>query len=106
MTVRRTHDAPDLTAAHGPTIPNGDAWRAQRRADRTAALLAALDGVTLNDDDRRIIDWLAGWESETVDIIASWPRRARRTAASELVTSEPTGTARRIRAAHSRAARR
>jgi hypothetical protein len=89
----------------GTPAPVGtEAWRAGRREERVAALLAGLEGVTLDDDDRRIIEWLAGWEPETVEIIASWPRRARRTAARDLLTSEPTGPARRIRATHTRAA--
>jgi hypothetical protein len=46
--------------------------------DTRAALLAELKaaGVELGEHDRRIVDWLAGWEWSTVATIASWVKRA------------------------------
>lgn len=54
-----------------------DQWRARRHADQVAALLEPLDGVELGAYDRRIVDWLAGWDIETVGTIASLIYRAR-----------------------------
>ncbi|MFG3323963.1 hypothetical protein ACGF3J_38585 [Streptomyces sp. NPDC048171] len=46
--------------------------------DSRTALLAELEaaGVELGEYDRRIVDWLAGWEWSTVATIASWVKRA------------------------------
>ncbi|MCE7010037.1 hypothetical protein LWC34_45605 [Kibdelosporangium philippinense] len=55
----------------------GDQWRAHRHNDRVAALLEALDGVELGTYDRRIIEWLAGWDVSTVGTVASLFYRAR-----------------------------
>ena len=52
---------------------------AGKMAPHNAAMLAAAcdaAGVTLADFDRRILGWLAGWEPETVAVIASWIERA------------------------------
>ncbi|ALG12340.1 hypothetical protein [Kibdelosporangium phytohabitans] len=62
-----------------------DQWRARRHADRVAALLEPLDGVDLGAYDRRIIDWLADWDIETVGTIASLIYRARAVDAPESV---------------------
>lgn len=59
------------------TGETSDQWRARRQADRVAALLESLDGVELGEYDRRIIDWLAGWDTETVGAVASLLYRAR-----------------------------
>ncbi|HYS36664.1 MAG TPA: hypothetical protein VEO01_13650 [Pseudonocardiaceae bacterium] len=44
-----------------------------------AAMLESLDGVELGAYDRRIIEWLAGWDIATVGTIASLIYRARAT---------------------------
>jgi hypothetical protein len=36
----------------------------------------ALAGVELWAHDRRVLDWLAGWDRATVLTLASWIRRA------------------------------
>jgi hypothetical protein len=36
-----------------------------------------LDGIPLGDYDRRIIDWLAGWDVPTIAVVASLLRRCR-----------------------------
>jgi hypothetical protein len=56
-----------------------DQWRSDRHADRVAAMLESLDGVELGAYDRRIIEWLAGWDIATVGTIASLIYRARAT---------------------------
>lgn len=52
-------------------------------AEQRAALLAVLAeaGVELGAYDRRIVEWLGGWEWSTVATIASWVRRAGQGAA-------------------------
>jgi hypothetical protein len=47
--------------------------------DQLAALLDPLDGIELGAYDRRMLDWLAGWDIPTVATIASLLHRARLT---------------------------
>jgi hypothetical protein len=44
-----------------------------------ADLDGALSGVELGDWDRRIVEWLAGWEPSTVAVVCGLIRRARET---------------------------
>lgn len=46
--------------------------------DRVNALLEALDGVELGEHDRRIVEWLASWDTSVVGTVASLFYRARR----------------------------
>jgi len=46
-------------------------------AELQELLEAALSGLELGAWDRRIVAWLAGWETSTVVAIASWLRRSR-----------------------------
>jgi hypothetical protein len=46
-------------------------------AANLADLAAALSGVELGDYDRRIVEWLAGFEPSTVAVISSLIQRAR-----------------------------
>ncbi|WP_254876522.1 hypothetical protein [Streptomyces sp. CAI-85] len=68
--------APELAVPAGPveTSPRG----VHSDAEQGAALLAVLAeaGVELGEHDRRIVEWLAGWEWSTVATVASWVRRA------------------------------
>jgi hypothetical protein len=52
-------------------------WRARRHADRLAALQEPLDGVELGAHDRRILDWLADWDTSVIGTVASLLYRAR-----------------------------
>lgn len=49
--------------------------------DRVDALLEALDGVELGDHDRRIVEWLATWDTSVIGTVASLLYRARQTGA-------------------------
>ncbi|HEY4022593.1 MAG TPA: hypothetical protein VGM75_28135 [Pseudonocardiaceae bacterium] len=49
----------------------GDQWRARSHADRVAALLEPLDSIELGEYDRRIIDWLAGWDTSVIGTVAA-----------------------------------
>jgi hypothetical protein len=53
-------------------------WRQHRHNDALAAILEPLDGVELGDYDRRMIDWLAGFDDPTVGTFVSllWRLRA------------------------------
>ena len=46
-------------------------------AVRAEILADALAGIEVGAWDRRILDWLAGWDASTVLTIASWIGRAR-----------------------------
>jgi hypothetical protein len=54
-------------------------WQVRMHADRLAALLDPLDGIELGGHDRRVLDWLAGWDIPTVATIASLLHRTRHT---------------------------
>jgi hypothetical protein len=45
-------------------------------------LLAALDGMELGAYDRRMVNWLAGWDGTTVATVCSWLVRARSAASA------------------------
>ena len=45
--------------------------------DRLAVLADVLDGVELGAWDRRILEWMAGWDACTVLTVASWIARSR-----------------------------
>lgn len=68
-----------------------DQWRARVRADIVAALLDAIGpDVELGAYDRRIVEWLAGWDIGTVGTIASLLRRVRAAGETERgATEEP-----------------
>ena len=42
-----------------------------------AQLLEALDGVELGAYDRRVVEWLAGWDVPTVAVVVSLFHRVR-----------------------------
>jgi len=48
------------------------------KPDQWALLDEALDGVELGAHDLRILDWLGGWDTDTVVTVASLLARARR----------------------------
>jgi hypothetical protein len=52
--------------------------------ERVALLDQALDGVICGAYDRRIIEWLVGWDASTVRTIASLIMRARRAEAAQV----------------------
>ena len=46
-------------------------------AEQAGILAAALAGVELGAWDRRILEWMAGWDAATVLTVASWIARSR-----------------------------
>jgi hypothetical protein len=47
------------------------------RAEQAEILAGVLAGIELGAWDRRILDWMAGWDACTVLTVASWVARAR-----------------------------
>jgi hypothetical protein len=54
-----------------------EAWRAERLADRVAALTEPLADLDLGAYDHRMIEWLAGFDIPTVGGVVSLLHRAR-----------------------------
>lgn len=54
-----------------------ETWRARQITDRAAALSEPLAGLALGGYDRRILDWLAGWDVPTIGGVVSLLHRAR-----------------------------
>ena len=48
-----------------------------------AELLEVLEGVELGEYDRRIVDWLAGWDTATVATVVSLLHRVRAAGAGD-----------------------
>lgn len=75
--------ATDPASEETPAVPAGPIesapWLALSGPEEyRAALAEAFAGVELGAYDRRIIEWLAGWDSPTVATIASLVIRARK----------------------------
>jgi hypothetical protein len=62
-------------------VPAGPVEAAPRgfvpEGERAEILADALGGIELGAWDRRIAEWLAGWDASTVLTIASWIARSR-----------------------------
>lgn len=74
--VRPPYDQHDTALDHlqGRDV---QAWRAAVRLDRLAALLEPLSGLEVSEREHRLLEWLAGWDTPTVAIVAALLRRAR-----------------------------
>jgi hypothetical protein len=75
--LRPPHDVPDLLRDQRFGTETTAQWRARVQADNVAALMEALDGIPLGSYDRRIVDWLAGYDIPTIAVVASLLHRAR-----------------------------
>jgi hypothetical protein len=80
--VRPPFDVRVPSPAPPPRRPIGpdkawEEWRAAQWADRVAAVLEPLDGLPLGTYDRRMVEWLAGFDVPTVGGIVSLLHRAR-----------------------------
>lgn len=66
-----------------------DQWRSRAHADVVAALMEAIGPhVELGDHDRRIVEWLADWDTSVVGTIASLLRRVRAAGETERGAAE------------------
>lgn len=68
-------------SAARPGLPAGPVEEAPRgfvpAGERAEVLAGVLAGIELGAWDRRIADWLAGWDAATVLTVASWIARSR-----------------------------
>jgi hypothetical protein len=54
-----------------------DQWHARMREEREQALLGALDGIELDEQDRQTVRWLSYGGPTAAGVIVSWLSRAR-----------------------------
>ncbi len=68
-------------SAGGPGVPAGPVEAPPRGfvpgAGQAEILAGVLAGIELGAWDRRIVEWMAGWDASTVLTVASWVARAR-----------------------------
>jgi len=80
MTDDRTEELINLIPTHVVDEPPIDIRPGEfaGKVVTLVALTALLEqlGVELGAGDRKLLDWLSGWEFETAAIITSWARRA------------------------------
>lgn len=74
--VRPPYDVRDDRFEHLHAT-NTEAWRVAVRIDRLTALCEPLHGLEVTDYERGVLDWLAGWETSTVAVLAGLLHRAR-----------------------------
>jgi len=62
-------------------VPAGPVQEAPRgfvpEGERAEILAGVLAGIELGAWDRRILEWMAGWDASTVLTVASWIARSR-----------------------------
>ena len=79
-------DARVLREAVAAVDPGGDmtqrviAARSQARVQYLRGILE-VRGVELGAYDKRIVEWVASWDLETIQVIAGWVERAHEAAA-------------------------
>lgn len=62
----------------GPHWPDqGEQWREGRRDARRREIVDAIGATSFTDEEVRMIEWVAGWDAETVAGIAALIDRAR-----------------------------
>src|SRR3981081_2197429 len=58
-------------------VETADQWRDRLHADALAALLEPLAGLDVSACERRQLEWLTGWETSTIAVVAALLHRAR-----------------------------
>ena len=68
-------------SAAGPEVPAGLVEAPPQgfvpQAEQAEILAGVLTGIELGAWDRRILEWMAGWDACTVLTVASWIARSR-----------------------------
>jgi len=68
-------------SAGRPTVPTGPVHAVPAgfmpRAEQEQLLEVALAGIELGEYDRRIVAWMANWDTSTLLTVVSWIVRAR-----------------------------
>ncbi len=68
-------------SAGGPGVPAGPVETPPRgfvpSVEQAEILAGVLAGIELGAWDRRILEWMAGWDASTVLTVASWIARSR-----------------------------
>ena len=68
-------------SAAGPEVSSGPLEAPPRgfvpHAEQVGILAGVLAGIELGAWDRRILEWMAGWDTSTALTIASWIERSR-----------------------------
>jgi hypothetical protein len=85
--VRPPYDVRDDRFDH-LHLTNAEAWRVAVRLDRLAAMLEPLHGLDVSDYEHRTLEWLAGWETSTVAVLAALLHRARAAAPLDDMAAE------------------
>jgi hypothetical protein len=78
--------ADSLWVTHGKEDPDVD-----MDSYNIAGVAAALAGVELGAYDKRIVEWLAGWEPSTVAVVCGWITRARQAGRAALAPAVLAG---------------
>ena len=63
--------------AGGAGAGGGAAAGVRAQAGQAEILAGVLAGIELGAWDRRILEWMAGWDASTVLTVASWIARSR-----------------------------
>jgi hypothetical protein len=74
--LRPPYDTPDTAFDHLRAVDTA-AWRVAVREDRRRTLLEPLDGLTVTEYERRVLEWVGGFDTPTVAVVAALLRRAR-----------------------------
>lgn len=69
----------ELIEAVNESGARGEQWRAARQRARVQYVRGVLEvcGVELGAFDKRLAEWVAGWDVETIQVITGWVERAR-----------------------------
>lgn len=93
--LRPPYEEPDNELAP-PSIGGKTAtehWRERLRTERMRALLEPLDELEVSAYERRMLEWLTGWETATVAVVAALLHRARAARPVSSGGHQPTGDA-------------
>lgn len=74
--LRPPYDVPDVRL-DSLRAGNTEVWRRAVQLDRLTALVEPLAGLEVTAYEHSLLEWLAGWETSTVAVLAGLLHRAR-----------------------------